>query len=295
MITAETLDRVRRVHIRTRRLVDGAFAGEYGSVFKGRGMDFAEVREYVPGDDVRTIDWNVTARLGYPFIKQHVEERELTVMLLVDVSASGRFGTANCVKADLANEVCAVVALSALANNDKVGLILFTDRVELFVPPRKGRNRALRIIRELLAFEPKGQGTDLQCAITFLLKVVRRYTVSFLISDFQATGYDAMLRMARQDHDIIPIVVGDPREAELPDIGLIPFQDLESGQRVLIDSSDPRVRAAYRARHDAAAAQRLRLFRSLGLDWAEIATTEEVTQPLLRLFRARERRVSGRR
>lgn len=295
MASAEALKQARRVHIRTRRLVDGAFAGEYRSVFRGQGLEFAEVREYAPGDDVRTIDWNVTARLGYPFVKQYVEERELTVMLLVDMSASGRFGSVRRFKAEVAREVCAVIALSAIANNDKVGLILFTDEVERFVPPRAGRNRVLHLIRELMAFEPRNRGTDPTCALGFFHKVIRRRCVTFLISDFLAVGYEPALRVGRQKHDVIPVVVSDPREADLPDAGLLALEDLESGERVLVDSSSVRVRAAYRARHDAMVDERLRLFRSLGLDSIEISTDEPVTRPLLRLFRAREGRHSGRR
>jgi uncharacterized protein (DUF58 family) len=290
MLPAETFRQVQRIHIRTRRLVDGAFAGEYHSVFKGRGMEFAEVREYVPGDDVRTIDWNVTARMGHPFVKQYVEERELTVMLLVDLSASGQFGSVTRFKSEIASELCAVLTLSAIRNNDKVGLILFTDRIERYIAPQKGRNRALQVIRELLVFEPEGRGTDLGHALEYLHKVCRRRSVTFLISDFLAHDYERPLRLVHKRHDLIPICVADPREAELPDVGLIMLRDLESGDYALVDTGSAAVRRAYRERREAAALARRRLFRSLGIDVIDVSTREAYIHPLMRFFRLREKR-----
>jgi len=290
MLPAETFRQVQRIHIRTRRLVDGAFAGEYHSVFKGRGMEFAEVREYVPGDDVRTIDWNVTARMGHPFVKQYVEERELTVMLLVDLSASGQFGSSTRFKSEIASELCAVLTLSAIRNNDKVGLILFTDRIERYIAPQKGRNRALQVIRELLTFEPQGRGTDLGHALEYLHKVCRRRSVTFLISDFLARDYERPLRLVHKRHDLIPICIADPREMELPDVGLIVLRDLESGAHALVDTGSAAVRRAYRERREDAARARQRLFRSLGIDVIDVSTREAYIHPLMRFFRLREKR-----
>lgn len=291
MLPADVFRQVRQIHIRTRRLVDGMFAGEYHSVFKGRGIEFAEVREYSPGDDVRTIDWNVTARLGQPFVKKHVEERELTVMLLVDLSASGRFGSIERTKNEVAVELCALLALSAIANNDKVGLILFTDRIEKFVPPRKGRNRALRLIRELLYFEPQHTGTDAGLALEYLDMVSKRRSVSFLISDFLTSDYERPLRIARQRHDIIPVSISDPREWELPNAGLVTLRDLETGADMLLDTGSAAVRRRYAERRRATAMQRRHFFRSLGLDTIDVRTDVPYIHPLMQFFRQRERRL----
>jgi uncharacterized protein (DUF58 family) len=291
MLTVEALRQVRRIHIRTRRLVDGIFAGEYHSVFKGRGMEFAEVREYVPGDDVRTIDWNVTARLGHPYVKRYVEERELTVMLLVDLSASGQFGSVAKLKSEVATELCALLALSAIKNNDKVGLILFTDQIERFVPPQKGKNRALRVIREMLYFAPERRGTNLGLALEYLYRISRRRSVSFLLSDFLAAGYERALRLARRRHDIIPICISDRREASLPNLGLLTLSDLETGQQVLVDTGSARVREEYRRRREAAVAERRRAFRALGIDSIEVQTDQPYIHPLMRFFRQREKRL----
>jgi uncharacterized protein (DUF58 family) len=254
-------------------------------------MEFADVREYVPGDDVRTIDWNVTARTGHPFVKRYIEERELTVMLLVDLSASGRFGSAAKLKTEVATEVCALLALSAIRNNDKVGLILFTDRIERFVPPQKGKNRALRVIREMLHVEPERRGTDLALALDYLHRISRRRSVAFLLSDFLASGYERALRLARQRHDVIPICIFDRREASLPDLGLIALQDLETGEVVLVDTGSAVVRDQYRERRAAAVAARQRLFRGLGIDPIEVQTDQPYIQPLMRFFRQREKRL----
>ncbi len=289
-LSPDALARVDRIYVRARRLVDSTLAGEYRSVFKGRGTEFSDVREYAPGDDVRSINWNATARSGSPFVSRHVEERELTVMLVLDVSASGRFGSATRFKIEAAAELCATLALSAIANNDRVGMILFTDRVERIVPARKGRHRARAALRLALAHRPLGRGTDIVCALDCLRRVVRKRAVVFLVSDFCAEGYEAALRATGRRHDTIPVVVHDPREVELPNAGLLLLDDLETGALRMVDSSSPRVRAAWRARHEAVAAARARLFRSMDLDTVELSADEPVAPPLLHMFRARARR-----
>jgi uncharacterized protein (DUF58 family) len=290
MIPSEILRKVRQIEIRARGTVNSVLSGAYSSSFRGRGMEFAEVREYVPGDDVRTIDWNVTARLGHPYVKRYVEERELTVMLVVDFSASGQFGSVAKLKTEVATELCALLALSAIKNNDKVGLILFTDRIEHFIPPQKGRNRALQVIRKMLVFEPAGRGTDLGGALEYHHKVCRRRSVTFLISDFLARDYERPLRLVHKRHDLVPICITDPREMELPNVGLIMLRDLETGEHALIDSGSAAVRRACREQRVAAARARERLFRSLGLDLIEVDTRESYMRPLMRFFRLREKR-----
>ena len=291
MLPAEVYKQVRQVSIRTRRLVDGIFAGEYHSVFKGRGIEFAEVREYVPGDDVRSIDWNVTARVGTPFVKQYVEERELTVMLLVDLSASGKFGSVARMKTQVAAELSAVLALSAITNNDKVGLIIFTDRIEHYVPPRKGKNRALRLIRDLLAFEPGNSGTNLSAPLEYLHKVLPRRSITFMISDFLGSDYEKALGIVHGRHEIVPICISDRRDAELPAVGFVRLQDLETGEEVLVDTDSATVRRAYKEKREAARHRRTRLFRGLGIDPIEVRTDEDYVRPLLRFFHSRERRL----
>jgi uncharacterized protein (DUF58 family) len=270
--------------------VNDILGGEYHSAFKGQGMEFAEVREYTPGDDVRTIDWNVTARRGQPYVKRYVEERELTVMLLVDRSASGLFGSVAKLKADIVTKLCAVLALSAIANNDKVGLLLFTDQIELFIPPQKGKRHVLRVIRELLSFQPQRRQTDIGRALEYLLKVSRRHTVTFLVSDFLTAGYDTPLRIAHRRHDIVPISMTDRRELSLPRLGFIALQDLETGENILVDTRSAFVRERYQQRRVVAVAQRRQLFRSLGIEAIDLRTDEPYVQPLLRFFRQRERR-----
>ncbi|MBL26050.1 MAG: DUF58 domain-containing protein [Rhodospirillaceae bacterium] len=292
MLSPDVLRQVKRVQIRTRRLVDGIFAGEYHSVFKGRGMEFAEVREYVPGDDIRTIDWNVTARLGHPYVKKHVEERELTVMLLVDISASGAFGSADRSKGEIAAEIAAVLAMSAINNNDKVGLILFSDRIEKFVPPQKGRNKVLRLIREILYADPEGTGTDIGRALDYLCSTTHRRSVGFLISDFLGTGYEKSVRVAHQRHDIVPICLIDPREDALPQVGLVWLEDLETGELVLVDTDSREVRDWYRGQREQTDTRRRQFFRSIGLDTVDIRTDQPYFGPLLRFFRNRERRLA---
>jgi uncharacterized protein (DUF58 family) len=290
MLPTELFKYVKQIHIRTRRLVNDVFAGGYHSAFKGRGMEFAEVREYTPGDDVRTIDWNVTARTGQPYVKQFVEERELTVMLLVDLSASGQFGTVAKLKTEIATELCAVLAMSAITNNDKVGLMLFTDRIERFIPPQKGKYHVLRVIREVLGFRPQHLGTDVGGALEYLHRISRRRSVCFLVSDFLASDYETPLRIAHRRHDIIPVTLTDQREDHLPRLGLVMLQDLETGAHVLVDTSSRAVRQQYQQRREAAVSQRQRLFRALRLDTIDIRTDEPFIDPLMRFFRQRERR-----
>ncbi len=290
MLPTELFTYVRQIHIRTRRLVNDVFAGEYHSAFKGRGMEFAEVRDYTPSDDIRTIDWNVTARMGQPYVKQYVEERELTVMLLVDLSASGQFGTVQKLKTEIATELCAVLAMSAITNNDKVGLILFTDQIEKFIPPQKGKHHVLRVIREVLYFRPQHRGTDMGLALEYLHRISRRRSVCFLVSDFLASDYDIPLRIARRRHDIIPISIADQREFSLPRLGFVRLQDLETGEHILVDTSSAKVRQQYQQRREAAVAQRRQLFQALGLDTIELRTDEPYIIPLMRFFRQRERR-----
>ena len=287
MIPREILKQVRRVEIATRGLVNEVFSGEYHSVFKGRGMNFAEVREYQYGDDIRSIDWNVTARAGTPFVKVFDEERELTVMLVVDVSASGEFGSRSRMKGEVAVEVCAVLAFSAITNNDKVGLIIFSDRIEKFVPPRKGRRHGLRVLRELLYFRPEGRGTDVAGALEYLARVVRRRAVVFVVSDFLATNYQKALAVAGRRHDTIVIRMGDPRERELPPVGYIDLEDAETGEQLTVNLSDPTFRDAFD--HDVTETRTAleREFRKTGIDVVEISTDRPYADRLMRFFRQR--------
>ena len=290
MLPKDIIKKIQRIKIVTNRMVSDVFAGEYQSVFKGRGMEFEEVREYQPGDEVRDIDWNVTARMGRPFIKKFVEERELTLMLLVDLSGSSQFGTKERFKSELAAELCAVLAFSAIRNKDKVGLIVFTDRIEKFVPPAKGSRHVLRVIREVLYFTPKGRGTDLGLALQYLSKVARRQTVAFLISDFQASDFEKALRIAKERHDLVPVVVGDPREEQLPPIGLISLGDPETGAETILDTSDSVIRDAFSRRRAEQREALLKLFRSSDMDAVQVSTGRPYEKDLLRFFRKRERK-----
>ncbi len=291
MIPREILKKVRQIEIRTNREVTDVLGGQYHSVFKGRGMEFEEVREYLPGDEVRSIDWNVTARFGHPFIKKFREERELTVMLVADVSASGQFGSGRQSKNELAAELAAVLAFSAIRNNDKVGVILFTDRIEKYIAPKKGRRHVLRVIREILAFEPQGTGTDLALALDYLNHIQRRRAVCFLLSDFQDEDFDRQLRVAGRHHDLIALHVRDPREEELPAVGLVELRDAETGQLALVDTYDRRVREAFASKAKARLESLRQLFRSTAVDQIEIRTDADYMQPLIRFFRMRERRI----
>ncbi len=292
MLPADILKKVRRIEIRTNRLVNESMAGEYHSVFKGRGMEFSEVREYQFGDDIRSIDWNVTSRMGHPYVKKHVEERELTVILLVDFSASGEFGTRRQFKREIEAEICAIVAFSAIKNSDRVGLIAFTDRIEKFLRPRKGKDHVLRVIREVLYFRPQGRATDLAEALRFLYRTITKRAVVFVISDFLAQGYEQPLRVAARKHDVIAITVTDPREEDLPPIGLIDLEDAETGAHVVVDTSSRRTRALYRTWALGRRAAREALFRANAIDNLELFTDRSYDVPLVRFFHKRARRMS---
>lgn len=290
MITKDILKKIQQIEIHTRRLVNESFIGEYHSVFKGRGMEFDTVREYQPGDEIRTIDWNVTARMGRPFIKRYVEERELTVMLLVDVSASGNFGSVRQLKNEVAIEVCALLAFSAIKNNDKVGMIMFTDRIEKFIPPKKGTKHVLRVIRELLCAEPAGKGTNISVALEYMDKISTRRAISFLVSDFMANDYAHALRIANKRHDVIAITVIDPRERELPNVGFIELRDAESDEILLVDTANLLARKEFGALNARQKQERSRLFRSMGVDEIIISTDRHYVEPIVRFFRVREKR-----
>jgi uncharacterized protein (DUF58 family) len=286
--TKELLKKVRLIELKTRGLSEHIFSGEYHSAFKGRGMTFSEVREYSPGDEVRTIDWNVTARFGHPFVKVFEEERELTVMLLADLSASGDFGSTDQLKRELTTEACATIAFSAIKNNDKVGLLLFTDRVEKFIPPKKGRAHILRIIRELIEFSPQGTGTDVTGALRYLNSVIKKRSIAFLVSDLIADGYEDALKIANRRHDLVVLRTSDPRELELPNVGLVRMVDPETRETAWVDTSSRRVRNAYRAaglKHQQRARE---VLRRSGVDHAVITTDEGYVRPLMRLFKQRE-------
>jgi len=291
MIPKEILQQIRRIQITTSRMVTNAFAGHYHSVFKGRGMEFDEVREYQPGDDIRSIDWNVTARTGHPFIKKFVEERELTLMLLLDMSGSSYFGTVTKLKRHLSSEICSLLALSAIKNNDKVGLIIFTDRIEKFVPPKKGLSHVLRIIRETLYHKPEGRGTDIPAALDYLGRILNRSSVAFVISDFYAKGYEKSLSIAGRRHDVIAISITDPRETNMPDIGLVNLEDAETGRNFILDTSSPSVRSKYSANALRIFAERQKIFRSANIDHVAIHTDMPYATELYRFFRMRERRI----
>ncbi len=290
MIPTEILRKVRRIQIVTSAMVNDFFAGQYHSAFKGRGMEFEEVREYQPGDDVRTIDWNVTARTGRPFVKNYREERELTVMLAVDVSASQSFGTREQLKSELVAELGATLAFSAIQNNDKVGLILFTDRIENFVPPRKGTRHVLRVVRELLYHEPTGRRTDVGVALEYLSRVMQRRAVVFLISDFQAPDFSGPLRIVRHRHDLIPVLVHDQRESRLPSLRYVELYDPETGERLLVDAGSRTFRERFGQQADARREMLLGDFRRSKVDAIQVTTGESFVDPLRHFFRRRERR-----
>lgn len=294
----EILGRVRQIEIRTRRLVNDSLAGQYHSVFKGRGMDFDEVREYVPGDEVRSIDWNVTARAGRPYIKKHTEERELTILLAVDVSASGNFGSGSRSKREVAAEIASALAFSAIKNSDKVGLILFSDQIEQYIPPKKGRQHVLRVIREVLFLEPQRRGTDIVRALDFLNMVTTRRAVVFLISDFQTGDGDASLAalrialgLANRRHDLVAMHIRDPHEATLPNVGTLVVEDAETGELLEIDTVDPRVRERYAQLATERLATLRRAFRGEGVDALELDTRDSFVPALLAFFKNRERRM----
>ncbi len=292
--TAEILKKIRTLEIKTRGLVETAFAGDYHSVFKGRGMNFEDVREYQPGDEIRAIDWNVTARLGTAFVKQFTEERELTVMLIVDVSASGNFGSTTQSKRELAAEVACLLAFSAIRNNDKVGLLLFSDRVELFIPPKKGRSHTLRLIREILFFQPGGRGTAPALALDYLNKIVTRRAVVFFISDFQAPDFSHALAVSGRRHDFIAIHIQDEREKVLPGIGIITLEDAESGEQIEVNTMDRATRQRFTDFADEHEAELSRTLRRSNIDAIALRTGEDYLPALRAFFKQRERRVAVR-
>lgn len=291
MIREEILKKVRKIQIKTNRLADNLLAGMYASAFKGAGIEFSEVRQYLPGDEVHAIDWNVTARMGQPFIKEFEEEREQTILLLVDSSSSFHFGTSNHTKNELMAEVCALLAFSAIENNDKVGLIIFSDQIEKHIPPRKGRKHVLRVIRELLYFQPEHIGTDLVGVLEYVAKVTKRSTICFLISDFIDDGYEKAFQIASKRHDLIPVTITDPTEEKLPAIGLINLRDSETGEEMMIDSSNARVRAEYQRFFRQKEIQREKFFRAAGIKSIDLRTDQDYIDILLKYFKSRKRRV----
>ena len=291
MIPAEVLRNIRRIQITTSRMVLDVFAGQYKSVFKGMGMEFQEVREYMPGDEIRSIDWNVTARMGRPYVKKFVEERELTVMLLLDASESCRFGSVKKLKNQIAAEICSVLAFSAIQNNDRVGLIIFTDRIEKFIPPHKGLRHVLRVIREALYFKPEGKGTDISGALDYLNRVAKRRTISFVISDFFDQDYKKPLSIANKKHDIIAVTITDPREIDLPDMGIIKLHDAEEGRNLLIDTGAAKLREKFNV--DAILRRKTRdlMFRSVNVDSIDLLTDRPYSKELVKFFRMRKTRL----
>ena len=292
MLPPEVLRTIRRIQLQTRRSVNDVLAGQYHSAFKGRGMEFADVREYTPGDDVRTIDWNVTARMGHPFVKQFQEERELTVMLVVDASASQRFGTGERFKQEVVAELGALLAYAAIQNNDKVGVIIAADQPELTIAPKKGRGHVYRVIREILQFQPAGRGTNLTAALEYLNHITHRRTVTFIISDFLTADYEQALRVTNRRHDVVALAVHDPRERELPHAGLVLVEDAETGAARVVDTGSEAVRGEF-ARHNAARLEALRdRLRACNVDHVLIDTAASYVLPLIQFFRMRERRLA---
>ena len=291
MIPRELAKKIRYIQIYTSKAVNDVLAGEYESVFKGRGMEFDEVREYSPGDEIRSIDWNVTARMGHPYVKRFVEERELTIMFLVDLSASGAFGTVEKTKNEAAAEICALLAFSAIKNNDKVGLILFTDTIEFFVPPKKGTSHVLRLIRELLNFRPHHTKTDINAALDYLGRVMHKRCVAFLVSDFMCdVSFEKALHVLGRRHDLIAVSISDPSEMALPAVGLVELEDAETGARIIVDAGSASVRSQYRRLAKERVNRQRELFRSAGIDHAEFVTGRDHVKDLVRFFRTRERR-----
>lgn len=287
----ELVKQLRALEIRTRRLANEELSGTYHSVFKGQGLSFREVRAYLPGDDVRWIDWNVSARMNDAFVKVFFEEREMTVMLVVDMSGSTAFGTRRASKARVAAEICALCAFSAIQNNDRVGLVLATEAIEKLLPPKKGDKHVMRVIREVLGHAPRYDGTNLRLALETLVKAARRRSVAFVVSDFFATGFERALALASAKHDVIPVMVVDPRDEELPDVGLATFEDLESGEEVVVDTRDRRVREHYASTMRRVRQDREKLFKKLSLDSATVRTDQSVVAPLRELFAKRARRI----
>lgn len=290
MLDKELAKKIRYIQIYTSKAVNDVLAGEYHSVFKGTGMEFEEVRPYAPGDEIRSIDWNVTARAGEPFIKRYVEERDMRVMFLVDLSASGHFGTCGRTKNELAAELSALLAFSAIKNNDRVGLLAFTDRVEQYITPRKGTGHVLRLVRDILSLQPQGCGTDIGMALDYLARMSSKRSVVFLISDFLTSGYERSLRIAAKRHDLVAVSLTDPRERELPNAGLFLARDAESGEEVWVDSASKQVRAEYKLTAEVRALQLRDSFRKMQIDHIPLTAGEDYLRQLIRFFRMRERR-----
>jgi uncharacterized protein (DUF58 family) len=292
MLTSDLIKKIRKIEITTSRAVNDVMAGQYHSVFKGRGMAFDEVRPYQPGDDIRVIDWNVTARMNDLYVKQFIEERELTVMLLVDASASLAFGTRERFKSELAAEITGLLAFSAIKNNDRVGLIMFTDRIERFVPPKKGAKHVLRVISEVLSFVPEGSQTDIAGALEFLSRVTKRKSVAFLVSDFLAGGYESALKVAHRRHDLVSIVLRDPLERRLPDVGIAAFEDAESGEVILFDTTSRRAREKVTVAMETLWQEQRRQFKQQRIDFVELSTDQDYVRPLVMFFKHRAARMS---
>lgn len=293
MFTTELMNKIRRIEIRTRRLVNDSFAGEYHSIFKGRGVEFDEVRPYLPGDEVRSIDWNVTARMGQPYVKTYVEERELTVMLVVDASGSGDFATEGRFKRELATELAAVLSFSATTNKDKVGLLIFTDKVELYIPPRQGRRHVLRLIRELLAFEPENSGTDIKMALDTVNQILKRRSIIFLVSDFfdDPERYSKPLFMSNRKHDLIAVDLHDPLETQIADVGVLALEDAESGDLVWLDTSDPAWRQLFARRTSQFETDKRKALANAGVDRIQIRTDQDYVKALTLFFEKRNKRI----
>jgi len=293
----EILKQVKSIEIQTRGMVNDVFSGEYHSVFKGRGMEFSEVREYQIGDDIRTIDWNVTARMGHPFVKVFEEERELTVMLLVDISSSGNFGTVAQMKGEIAIECCALLAFSAIKNNDKVGLIIFTDQIEKFIPPKKGKSHVQRVLRELLYYSDpanvQGKGTDIAAALEYLNRVTTRRSVVFLVSDFMSTKYEKPLQIANKRHDVVAISITDPREVAMPNVGFIELEDAETGELLLVDTASLEFRSEYSQTSSDEKLALEKMFRSMNVDYIDILAQgkQPYVEPLIKFFKMRAKRI----
>ena len=290
-LSKEVIKKIQGIHIHTNYLVNDVLAGEYESAFRGRGMEFEEVREYQAGDDVRDIDWNVTARMGHPYVKIYREERELTIMLLVDVSNSGQFGSVRQLKNDVAAEIAAILAFAAVKSNDKVGLIIFSDIVEKFIPPKKGRNHVWRVIREVLQHKPQSKQTDINVVLDFLNKITSRRVIAFLISDFIAKGYDQSLRITNKKHDVIAISITDPRERELPKVGFIELEDAETGGVIMVDTNDSNSRKGFSKLAAKNVKETLERFRNCNVDHLGIYTDQPYIDPIMKFFRIREKRL----
>jgi len=292
MLPKEIIKKIKKIEISTNRLVNDMLAGNYHSAFKGKGMEFVDVREYQFGDDVRNIDWNVTARTGQPFVKRFAEERELTVLLCVDASSSGEFGTTGTMKGEIAAEICALFAFSAIKNNDRVGLLVFTDEVELFVPPKKGKKHVLRVIRELLYFHPKSKKTNINCALEYVRKLLKRKGVVLLVSDFIDKDFTKSLRIVNKYHDVIAISIFDQGEREIPDVGIVELEDAETGELIMADTSDPSFQKLFLSYSKETIEGRRKIFNSSGIDYIEINTKDSYIFPLVSFFKNRSKRIN---